>query len=159
MEQSIILIDNEFLPAAHDLLLGATKRIYISTFKAELTTKPRGRRLIKFFELMIEKSRLGLDVRVLISKSENYGHIPVTNVYAIRYMKEGKIQVRHLRNDRLCHAKIIIVDDNTVIIGSHNLGVRSCHNNFEISFMCKDSYTVGQMIGVYQAVWDDARKG
>lgn len=159
METGNLLINEQFLPAACDLVVSAKRIIYISTFKAELTTKPRGRSLTKFFELVFEKSRLGLDVRVLITKRENYGHVPTSNAYAVRMLKEKKVAVRHLQNDRVVHAKLLIVDDDIAIIGSHNLSVKSCHSNFEVSYMCHDIYAVGQLIGIYQGVWENAKVG
>ncbi len=154
-----LLTDEQFLPAALILVAAAKKSIDISTFKAELTTKPRGRRLIKLFDLVIEKSRLGIPVRFLISKREEYGHIPLTNLFAVRELKRNKVQVRHLRNSRLCHAKILIIDGDIAVLGSHNLSIRSCHNNFEMSVCITDPYIVGQIKGIYTSVWEDAKKG
>ncbi len=153
-----LLTNEQFLPAALTLLSAAKKSIFISTFKAELTTKPRGRRLVKFFELLFEKSRLGLDVRFLISKRESYGHIPLSNLFAVRELKKNKVQVRHLRHDRICHAKLIIVDNEITILGSHNLSVKSCHNNFEASLCIADPYIAGQLQGFYVVTWEDAKK-
>lgn len=159
METGTLLIDEKFLPAAINLVGKAEKLIYISTFKAELTTKPRGGKLLKLFEAIFEKSRLGLDVRLLISKRENYGHIPLTNVFAIRAMKENKVKIRHLRNDRLCHAKILLVDDFAAIIGSHNLSIKSCHSNFEVSYFFYDSTVIDHLYNLYLRVWDNAKGG
>lgn len=158
METGSLLIDENFLPAAINLIEKAEKLIYISTFKAELTTKPRGRRLLKLFELLFEKARLGLDIRLLISKRENYGHIPLTNLFAMRAMKENKVKVRHLRGSRLCHAKILLVDDFAVIIGSHNLSIKSCHSNFEVSYFFYDRTVIDHTYNTYLKVWDDAKK-
>ena len=154
-----LLTDEKFLPAAIHLISDAQKSIDISTFKAEMTTKPRGKRLLQLFNLIIEKARLGIPVRFLISKRESYGHIPLTNLYAVREMKANRVQVRHLRNSRLCHAKTIIIDNELAILGSHNLSIRSCHNNFEASLAITDPYIVGQLQGFFSIAWDDAKKG
>lgn len=153
-----LLTDEKFLPAAILLLSDAQKSIDISTFKAEMTTKPRGRRLKILFDLIIEKARLGIPVRFLISKREEYGHIPLTNLFAVREMKANGVQVRHLRNSRLCHAKTIIIDDELAILGSHNLSIKSCHNNFEASVCITKPYIVGQLKGFFTVAWEDARK-
>ena len=154
-----LLTDEQFLPAAIDLIASAKKSIFVSTFKAEMTTKPRGRRVVRLFNLLTDKAKSGVDVRFLISKREDYGHIPITNVYAIRHLRKNKVNVRHLRGNRLCHAKIIIIDGEVAILGSHNLSVKSCHNNFEVSLGITDPYIVGQLQGKYSIVWDDAKKG
>jgi len=154
-----LLTNEQFLPAATDLIAAAKKSIFISTFKAELTTKPRGKRLMAFFNILLEKARLGLDVRFLISKREGYGHIPLTNLFAVRELKEKRVQVRHLRHSRTCHAKILIIDGELAILGSHNLGIKSCHSNFEVSLCIDDPHIAGQLQGIYSATWDDAKKG
>ena len=157
MEISTLLIDEQFLLTAINLVSTAQKSIYISTFKAELTTKPRGRRLNQFFDIVIKKSRFGLDVRFLISKTENYGHIPITNAVAIRELKANKVKVRHLRNSRLCHAKVIIVDGTTVILGSHNLSIKSCHNNFEVSLLTSCQGITKRLHNLYVSIWENAK--
>lgn len=153
-----LLLDEEFLPFTINLIESAHHSIDISTFKAELIVKPRGKRLKRLFDLIIAKARLGIPVRFLISKRENYGHIPLSNVLAIRELKAAPIKVRHLRNSRLCHAKIIIVDNRFAIIGSHNLSIRSCCENFECSLFYDDEYTVKHLSSVYTRVFEDARK-
>ena len=158
MEIGTLLPDEQFLLAAIGLITSAEKSIYISTFKAEITTKPRGRRLKHFFDDLIEKARLGLDVRFITNRRQNFGHVPATNLYAVTYLKKTPIKVRHLLNDRICHAKLIIIDDCTAIIGSHNLSVKSCQSNFEMSYMLRDFYIVGNLKRIYELLWENAVK-
>ena len=152
-----LLINEEFLPKAIELVLKAHNSIDISTFKAEMTTKPRGRRLKNFFDTVIEKTRLGIPVRFLITKRESYGHVPLTNLFAVRELKANRVKVRHLRNDRLCHAKIIIVDGIAAIIGSHNLSIKSCSSNFECSVYIDDISTVFALSSVFTNTFENAK--
>lgn len=158
MENDKLLTDEQFLPCALNLVESAQKLIYISTFKVELTTKPRGRDLHNFFEHVFEKSRLGVDVRFLTNTFTKRGSIPLSNFHAIQELSRRGVQVRILQGTRICHAKLLIIDDATVILGSHNLSVKSCHNNFEVSYILTNPYVIGQLQGVYQEVWDTARK-
>lgn len=158
MKNDILLRDEEFLPAATNLISSAQQSIYISTFKAEMTTKPRGRHLIKFFDLIVEKSRLGLDVRFVLNKFTGSKSIPFTNLYAIQELKRQKINVRCFVNDRICHAKIIIVDGTAAILGSHNLSVKSCHNNFEVSIFFQDTQTVQLLASIFMVMFEVAKK-
>ena len=152
-----LLIDEEFLPFATNLISNALHSIDISTFKAEITTKPRGRKLHKYFDLVIEKSRLGIPVRFLINTGNGLKHIPITNLYAVGQLKANKVKVRKLQDGRLCHAKIIIVDSRYAVIGSHNLSIRSCHNNFECSLACHDPEIVKRLSNVFTKTFESAR--
>lgn len=157
MDLDRLLIDEQFLPAVQDLISKAQTRIWIATFKVEVVSRPRGRQLYQFLTTLFEKAQDGLDVRFMLNVPDNRNTIPRSNGYAIQTFKQNKIKVRGPRQQRTFHAKIIIVDQGPVILGSHNLSIRSCHNNFEASYM-----TTSEVIGVgatllYANVWDSAQ--
>jgi len=145
----MILFDEEFLPQAIALITSAKSRIDIATFKAEITSKHRGQHLIEFFKLLYEKKTNSIEVNFLINWNDERRIVPMANLYAIREMKEHKINVRILQGGRCCHAKIIMVDRDRAIIGSHNLSVRSCHNNFEVSFLILDPINIARLAAIY----------
>ena len=153
-----LLYEEEFLPAAKELIMKARYSVYISTFKAEITTKPRGRKLSRLFDEIAQAKIRGLDVRVLINTAAPRGSIPLTNAYAVMFLKKNGIDVRKLHHERCCHAKLIIVDDYAAILGSHNLSVKSCHNNFEVSCIIYSRTTVTELIEKYNKVWEGSRK-
>jgi len=153
-----ILLDETFLQVAKHNITKAKKSIYISSFKVEMTHKRRGLQLLELFNLLIQKSQEGVDVRILTNKRDNRGHVPDSNGYALGELRKQRVDVRHLVNDRICHAKIIIVDETVAILGSHNLSVRSCHNNFEVSCLTTDIVTVKQLVDLYRRVWEGARE-
>jgi len=154
----LLLTDNEFLPQARALVESAEKSIDISTFKAEITTKPRGLALLHFFKALLQKAKEGVRVRFLINWNQERRSCPKTNLYVITEFKKTNIQIRHLKRNRCCHAKAIIVDNKKMIIGSHNLSVKSCHNNFEISYVVSNPEEVNSLSSVFAASFLDADK-
>jgi len=158
MPERALLIDEQFLTTAQNLISRAQRSIYIATFKAEMTSQPRGRRLSRLFDTIIEKSLLGLDIRFIFNEFTGNKTIPFTNLFAMQQLKKHNINVRCLPSARVCHAKLIIVDGQAAIIGSHNLSVKSCHNNFEVSVYIDDYYTVPELANKYCEVWDAAKK-
>lgn len=153
-----ILKDEEFLKCAKKLIVYAKSEICISTFKAEITTSKKGQKLKEFFDYAVDAANLGVDVKILTNGKDHRGHIPDSNGYAIRWLKSTNAKVRALHDGRICHAKIIIVDRQVAIIGSHNLSVRSCHNNFEISSLIEDSTCALRLWTMFDEVWDRAKK-
>jgi len=154
----LLLKDNEFLPQARALIESAERSIDISTFKAEITTKPRGLALLHFFKALLLKAKEGVRIRFLINWNNERRSCPKTNLYVITEFKKAGIAIRHLKNNRCCHAKAIIVDKEKVIIGSHNLSVKSCHNNFEISYVVADPEAVNRLSSVFDASFNGAEK-
>jgi len=150
---NMIIVDNEFLPQAMALIDSAKKSVDVSTFKAEITHKPRGKRLIAFFNKLYEKKSQGLRVRFMINFHDDRRVMPKTNLCAINNLKNHKIEVRSLSHNRCNHAKLLIVDTDKAIVGSHNLSVKSCHNNFEVSCIVVDPVLVCYLQAVYDRVF------
>ena len=153
----MLLFDNEFLPQAIAFITTAQKRIDIATFKAEITSKPRGQRLRLFFDTLFKKKSQGLQIHFLINWNEDKRACPLSNLSAIHELKNHKIPVRILQNNRCCHAKIIIADQDKAIIGSHNLSVKSCHNNFEASYLIQDPVSVARLSVIFERTFINAK--
>jgi len=154
----IVLVDNKFLPQAKTAIEGARKTIDIATFKAEVTAKPRGIALQHFFKSLITQSKKQVKVRFLLNWNTERASVAKTNLYVMTELKKLNLKIRFLRNNRCCHAKLIIVDNEIAIFGSHNLSVRSCHNNFELSYFTQEKETVEQLSDIFSHSWADAKK-
>ena len=152
-----ILSGDDFLNSAHLLIDAARETIWISTFKVEMGNKSKHNKLNAFFNTLATKAAAGLDVRLLTNKQGEQGHVPHTNAQVINYLKKKDIRVRHLRNSRICHAKMILVDDQYAIIGSHNLSIKSCHNNFEISYLITALDVVSHLVRIFLETWDKGK--
>ena len=154
----LVLTDNNFLPQARALIESAKRSIDISTFKAEITTKPRGLALLHFFKTVLIKAKEGVEVHFLINWNTERRSCPKTNLYVITELRKVGIDIRHLKNNRCCHAKIIIVDQERAIIGSHNLSVKSCHNNFEVSYITSSLDEVERLSKTFGSTFVTAQK-
>lgn len=152
----MILIDEQFLPQILTMLRCATRQIDISTYKAEISHKPRGKLLLQFWELLREKRWQGVDIRFLINWNQERKSCPKTNINAYRFLHRAGIKVRSLTHNRCCHAKLIIVDRKCAVIGSHNLSIKSCHNNFELSTCIFDNTQTDLLQKYFDRVYADA---
>lgn len=153
----MLLIDQEFLQQARSLISTARRRIDISTFKAEITSRPRGRALRCFFDELFKKHDQGVEVNFLLNWNTDRRAVPLTNRYVIQELKRRKINVRILPDNRCCHAKILIVDRHIAIVGSHNLSVRGCHNNFETSYLIHDPASVARLTAAFDHVFINSK--
>ena len=152
-----LLLDNAFLPFATDLINNATKYIYISTFKAEITDKTRSIPLKTFFNLLLLKHDEGLDVRLLINANQGIKGAPFSNFNIIHQYKKAGLKMRCFSAGHICHAKLIVVDDETAIVGSHNLSIRSCCSNFELSYVVHNIFDTAIIKTIFDEKWERAR--
>jgi phosphatidylserine/phosphatidylglycerophosphate/cardiolipin synthase-like enzyme len=154
----LLIVDNQFLPEAIALVKQAKKEICLSSFKLEISDKPRGKDLNEFFDEVIAKLRQGVKVRILFNWHDDRRSVPKTNEGAAHFLKNGGADVRYLKNNRCCHAKLLLIDKEKVLLGSHNLSIRSTQANFEMSYLIPDPETVAQVSAVFEAVFNDAKK-
>ncbi len=154
----LLVVDNQFLSIAQALVEQAKKEICIATFKLEVNEKPRGRTLKKLFVSIVEKLKTGLKVKVLFNWHDDRRSVPKTNYYASRYLKTAGADVRFLKNNRCVHAKLLLIDKEKALLGSHNLSVRSCENNFELSYLIPDPETVVHLYSIFEHSFMDAKK-
>lgn len=133
MHDLTVLADEQFIKAAIEAIERAKRTIDIATFKAEISHTPRGRILMQFWEQLAAKQDEGVSVRILLNETAPASYTPASNRYAFRWFKDQGFDLKRLSGNRCCHAKMLIVDDARAIIGSHNLSIRSCRNNFEMS--------------------------
>jgi len=152
--KGFLLPDESFLQAAKILIQNARESIYISSFKLEMTMKPRGARLVDLFHTLAKKADAGIDVKILTNVRADRPHIPASNTYAVQMLKLKGIEIRKPRDERVCHAKIIIVDNKKAILGSHNLSVKSCHSNFEVSVLLSEVGTINVLAAFFLHTWD-----
>ncbi len=153
----IPIINEQFLPVAESLVKQAKNEILISSFKIEINDRPRGRNLKNFFDEVIKKANEGIHVKVLVNWHDDRRSVPRTNYPAGLLLKNAGVKVRYLKNNRCCHAKILIVDRQQVIIGSHNLSIRSCESNFEISHLTNEESTVNMVCHIFDHVFKDGK--
>jgi len=153
----LLVVDNQFLSVAQSLVAQAKKEICISSFKLEICDKPRGRDLKNFFESVVEKVKAGVKVKVLFNWHDDRRSVAKTNYSASIFLKQSGIDIRYLSNNRCCHAKLLMIDREKILLGSHNLSVRSTQNNFEMSYLIPDPETVAQVAAVFERIFADAK--
>lgn len=154
----LLVVDNQYLSQSIAMINEAQKEICISTFKLERNEKPRGRRLQAFFDAIIQKLKSGVKVKVLFNWHDDKRCVPKTNYAASQSLKRYGADVRHLKNNRCCHAKLILVDKLKALLGSHNLSVRSCENNFELSYLIPDPESISHLSAIFESSFNDAQK-
>lgn len=67
------------------------------------------------------------------------------NADAVPLLKSLGVAAKHYRHARVCHVKLVIIDDALVFCGSHNLSKAGFSSNLEVSFMFDDADSVARL--------------
>jgi len=104
------------------------------------------------------KALEGKDVRVLINVVPGNARIAAINRQGAAWLQERKVRVRCLDPARVCHAKLVVVDDRVAVIGSHNWGVGALSRNFEVSVVIRDVGPVRKLVEYFDTLWSVSRE-
>jgi len=134
-----VLVDHEYITKATEIISQAKSEILLSTFKIQSGTNKRTQILREMVDLLVEKLRQGVRVLLLMNWKENRKGVPKTNEPVANLLRAAGADVRYLKQGRCCHAKILLVDNSKLILGSHNWSAASLQENFEMSLFIESA--------------------
>ena len=108
-----------FGEAIADAASMAQSRIWILAYYISGGSHPT---VQKFYETLRDRARAGVDVRV-ISEFGNATPMPIRNATMnfVDTLQSDGVQVRFIQQYRVMHKKVLLVDQNKVLLGSSNL--------------------------------------
>jgi hypothetical protein len=142
-----LLINEAYIEKAKLLINGAADSVSLMVFLATTGgghgNSPGPLQLIEALEAA---ARRGVEVRVILDQDdggEPYKSYFINKPLVDRF-RNNAVKVKFDEDDTLLHSKVLIVDENKVIVGSHNWTRASFYNTHEISvFVENGSLAVG----------------
>jgi len=120
----------------------AKKSIDIIMFDWRWYPNDPGASVQLFNQALVRAGRRGVNVRAIT----NFGDI-------VKTLEKVGVKAKKLRSKNLVHAKIIIIDESIVIIGSHNFTQNAFNMNFEISCMFENSDNAKEYLQYFNNLW------
>ena len=103
---------------------------------------------------VISAARRGVKVRVLMNIEHHTHHLTKVNTRTERILKNAGCEVKMAKVGGRTHAKMIIVDKNILVLGSHNLCKSSLSSNAECSIVLADFPVIKEYIDYFDSLWD-----
>jgi hypothetical protein len=119
-EHAIVLAGRRYYDHIQDAVRRAEARIDVLMFHIALPRENHPTR--RLLEALVRAQRRGVRVRVLVDRDRRNDpyRSHVINAAAVRHLLGHGIRVRVDRPARLLHSKMVVIDEDTTIIGSHN---------------------------------------
>lgn len=137
--QSELILNDEYFRIAHREIQNAEESIYLIAylFLVYDYEDAYSNRLLKD---LIEAHNRGVDIRVILEypKPEYMKEEGPENQKAYESLKKAGIDVRFDSAERTTHNKVLIIDEETIIAGSHNYSFDGLKYNNETSLLLKD---------------------
>lgn len=107
----------------------------------------------KLNRAILARARAGLKVRVLLNKEGRGAHLTAINLKTAEVLRGAGVEVRFARSFPTTHAKLWILDDDAVILGSHNISNRSVTVNNEASALIKSRTVAMEFKRYFGEIW------
>ena len=149
----IPVVDRDYSSTAKKLIQEAEKSICISMFVMKRGKKPNN-----FVNLLIEElktaAKRGIQIRILLeNKEENRSTVDFLRGDYIR-----NIEIKFDSPQKTTHNKIVIIDEDTILIGSTNWTEKSIGHANEANVVIKDKEVTEYFQEYFDRLWKDSSK-
>ena len=110
-------------------------------------------------EALVKAHENGVQVRLLLDQSKWYGEVTElskSNKQTAEYLSGKGISVKLDSEKITTHDKLLIIDNEIVIVGSHNWGSSALTKNNEASVMIKDTKIAEYYENYFEFLWENA---
>lgn len=148
------ILDNEqqeYLRTVESMFNNAQQRIWIMMYVMRRYDQQQ-HSINKLYQLLAQAQQRGVDVRVVLDRSDREGKYPgPDNSVIATWLRQHQIPVILDEIQRTTHAKIVLIDQH-VIIGSHNWTGYAVSKNREISVLTQAQKTIQEIEAVFAEI-------
>ena len=135
------------------LIQSASHKIDVIMYEWKWYTHESAGGVEKFNLAFQGAGRRGVKVRVLLN-IESMGHaITQINTRTEQFLRMAGIEVKFGQTGVATHAKMIIIDDRILILGSHNISKGSFSKNQEASIVVEGPEAIRPYIDYFHLLW------
>lgn len=151
-----LIVDNSFLPALIAEIELAKKEILISTFKIDPKNKKNQNTIQAIFKAIHRAAQNGIKIKILTNIHTGRNFLPLNNLRAAFQLKTAGVEIRGFKKDKIIHAKYFLIDNTSLIIGSHNITQKALTANHEVSILIRDTAGFNYIRNCFFTLWQDA---
>lgn len=149
------VLTTDFFSALRDSLALDIANLRILAYVINFQFYKKFYRSSAIFHRILQLHKNGTSVKVILDSSPAHSQNHRANLFAFSRLNENGIHVRMQAHTKPQHAKVIIIDDKILFVGSHNLTEGSLTNPFEISFAFTDPGLVKSFREYFDALWSN----
>lgn len=154
----MLLFDESYAGVVKRLLERARDRVLISQFRID-SSGVTGKGVVnQLLGVLVKRAEDGVKVGVLLDCILPLRGRSANNTFVALWLKKRHVEVKYLDRSRCQHAKVLVVDGEHAVIGSHNWTMNSLLRNSECSIYTTDVATVNDVEVELNRVFSGARE-
>lgn len=138
----MLLINKEYERAIIQHIDNTKNDIRFTLFHDSFHSKVNGNVFDRYLLAVIKAQKRGVSIKILCNNEKQ-----------VEKLRRYNIQVRKAKGFKTMHAKVFVFDQETMILGSHNLTDNAVTTNLEISVILTDKEIVNRFLKYFDIVW------
>lgn len=148
-----LLLDREYYDAVLGALGSANRSVYIIMYVVKYDPSERDDPVNTLLETLAELKNRGVDVKMVVDDTTYKSYSDT-----IYYLSSLDIPVRLDESSAVTtHTKMVIIDNSTVILGSHNWTESALMSNHEASIETNCTSIVSKALSYFDNIWAGSR--
>ncbi len=153
---ALSLIGRDYVYTAHRLVDASNSKVLFTVFQSSFAPGVRSK-VDMLIDSLVRAHQRGVKVHVLVNYSGSSSIIS-KNRSLSQFLVEHGISVRSAGRSYLVHGKVLIVDSEVVIIGSHNLTQRGLWQNYEASIALQSKSIASDFEKWFTWLWERCKE-
>jgi len=148
-----LLEDGDYFARARSLISRANSTILVMMYAMKYDPKEVGDPVNQLLLGLVEAKGRGVEVRVLVDDvtAKSYPQ-------SLSYLKEHGVPVRLDESPKVTtHVKLVLIDGNYSLIGSHNWTESALKYNHELSVLIESGSVYEALEGYFNGIWEEGR--
>jgi len=142
-----------------DLLLSAERSIHVSMYRMSYYSGYGDSLANDLLDALVDAAHRGLDVKVLLDDCAYYEDSAAANLTSAIVLLQRGVEVRLDAANLTTHSKLVVIDGETVLLGSTNWNYYSLEKNWETNVAFVNLPEIGAPFEAYfQHLWASGRE-
>ncbi len=149
------VVNDMYFNAAYSSIRAASSSVHIVMFTMKYYPDYEGNRENKLLDALKAAKQRGVDVKIVLEGGSSYlgEAFGSDQRQACSYLDAGGVEVRFDPGNVTTHAKLLIADGRTVIVGSTNWNYQALEQNNEASVLLNDPATAAVYEDYFRSIW------
>jgi len=151
---------NKYFSAVKEALAKAKKSIYLVMFTIELSAEKQNSKANQLINTIIEAKNRGVGVEVVLDQNVDFvqrkypsdWEIKIKSTNACKRLKDAGIKVYYDDPVKYVHAKAVVIDKKTVILGSTNWTEAAFDRNIEVSVLIESKDLAQELLNYFKTI-------
>ena len=155
----------DYYPAVKDAIEEAQESIYMVMYQVSLHPHNKTAKVYELVNELVEAHKRGVDVKVILDQNINFHSsknidkwiAEGKNAWCFKVLKETGIDVKYDDLTTYLHAKAIVIDKKTVIMGSSNWSQSAFNKNTETNLLIQSKDLADELLKYFETIKIDKK--